>query len=500
VKSEDKLDSAIGEVTGDIDAEKRRACTQSLLELFAHKASGKEYFDAVVEVIKAWTGCECLGLRMVDEHGDIPYTASAGFDADFMKLENRLSMKNDTCFCIRTISQSMDEQDQPLLTSAGSLRCNNTPDFMRQVAPAQRGRYRGTCVKWGFKSLAVIPIRYRNQVLGAIHLADRRPNQFPAATIEFLESMTPLIGEAIQRFHAEAELSRHRDHLEVLVKQRTAELEAANRQLRMTEADLQRERDQLEIRIQERTAELFAANQSLHLEMVQRQHAEKEHKALLRRLAEAQESERARISRELHDQLGQELTALKLGLRLVKNQGSAIPAVQQNAGKLEQLAGDLMQITHRLAWELHPAVLDDLGLEAALRRYTGEWSAQNRVAVDFHSAGMETKRLPLELETALYRVTQEALTNVLRHARAKRVSVLLQHRPELVSLIIEDDGAGFNATALFQAAWQRGKLGLLGMQERVALAGGTIDIESNPGSGTTVFVRIPLEASHLTED
>jgi len=492
--------AAARDITERVTAEKRREITHALLELFAHKPSGQEYFDAVVEVIRNWTGCQCLGIRVLDEHGEIPYSASVGFDADFLKLENRLSVKKNQCFCIRAISQATDEQDRPLMTRAGSLRCDNAPGFVHQLPPESRSRYRGTCVKWGFASLAVIPIRYRGQVLGAIHLADRRPDQFPAATVEFLESMTPLIGEAIQRFHAEAELSRHRDHLEELVKQRTGELETANRQLQTTEADLQSERDRLEIRVRERTAALSAANQALETEMTQRQRAEKEHKKLLRRLADAQESERARISRELHDQLGQELTALKLGLRLVKNQGTSIPAVHQSVSQLEQLAGSLMQTVHRLAWELHPAVLDDLGLEAALRRYTGEWSEHHHVPVDFHSTGMETGRLPLDLETALYRVTQEAVTNVLRHAQAKRVSVLLERRENLVSLIVEDDGAGFDAAAVFQAARSRNKLGLLGMQERVALAGGTIEIESTPGTGTTIFARIPLESGNPTEN
>ena len=202
----------------------------------------------------------------------------------------------------------------------------------------------------------------------------------------------------------------------------------------------------------------------------------------------------------MHDQLGQELTALKLGLRLVKNQGAEVPVVRQSVGKLEQLAGSLMQAVHRLAWELHPAVLDDLGLEAALRRYTDEWSEHNQLPLDFHSTGMETKRLPLDVETALYRVTQEALTNILRHARAKRVSVLLERRAKLVSLIIEDDGAGFDASAIFQTARIRSKLGLLGMQERITLAGGTIEIESTPGTGTTIFARIPLETANPTEN
>ena len=128
---------------------------------------------------------------------------------------------------------------------------------------------------------------------------------------------------------------------------------------------------------------------------------------------------------------------------MIRQQESFALPVQESLGKLEQLADGLMRDIHRLAWELHPAVLDDLGLEAALRRYTAEWSENNGVPVDFHSDGVEARRLSLQLETTLYRITQEALTN--------------------------------------------------GMRERVTLAGGTLEIESTPGAGTTVFVRVPLK-------
>jgi signal transduction histidine kinase len=139
-------------------------------------------------------------------------------------------------------------------------------------------------------------------------------------------------------------------------------------------------------------------------------------------------------------------------------------------------------------------VLDDLGLEAAVRRYLAEWSKPAAVAADYHSLGMDGRRLPLEFETAIYRVLQEALTNVLRHANARRVSVLLERRADQVSLIVEDDGVGFDAGAVLEAGGVRDKLGLLGMQERIRLVGGTLKIESAREQGTTVFVRMPLAA------
>jgi len=264
--------------------------------------------------------------------------------------------------------------------------------------------------------------------------------------------------------------------------------------LKQAEVALQLERDRLERRVIDRTTELSQANESLQAEILQRQRAEQGHQQVLRRLSEAQETERGRISRELHDRLGQDLTALKLGLQLLRKQGPFAAPVQESISKLERLAEGLMRDIHRLAWELRPSALDDLGLEMALRRYSKEWSDATAVPVEFHSQGIAEERLPAELETALYRVTQEALTNITRHAKAKNVAILLERRPGLVSLIVEDNGQGFNAETILQASATKKKLGLLGMQERVKLVGGSFEIESAPGAGTTVFVRLPLES------
>jgi signal transduction histidine kinase len=262
--------------------------------------------------------------------------------------------------------------------------------------------------------------------------------------------------------------------------------------LQRAEANLQQERHQLEVRVQERTAELSAANRALQAEMVQRQKAEAAHQLVLRRLVEAEETERGRVSRELHDRLGQDLTALRLGLQALRKQGLSSVVGQETLGRLENLTDGLMRDLHRLAWELRPAALDDFGLEMALGRYADEWASLSGVPVDFHSQGFGAHRLAPELETTLYRIAQEMLSNVFRHANATRVSVLLERRAGHASLIVEDDGRGFAADTVLQSSPTQGKLGLLGMQERAMLAGGSLEIESSPGAGTTVFVRIPL--------
>jgi signal transduction histidine kinase len=160
--------------------------------------------------------------------------------------------------------------------------------------------------------------------------------------------------------------------------------------------------------------------------------------------------------------------------------------------KLEELTGKLVEEVHHLAWELRPAALDDLGLQAALHNYAEKWSERSGVAVDFHGGGLERQRLPPEVETTIYRIVQEALTNVLKHAAARRVSVIVERRREHVLVIVEDDGRGFDVEAVAYAPAAARGLGLLGMRERIALVGGALDFDSAPGDGATVRARIPV--------
>ena len=223
-----------------------------------------------------------------------------------------------------------------------------------------------------------------------------------------------------------------------------------------------------------------------------RKRAEEERARLLRRLVSAQEEERRRIARELHDQLGPYPTALLLGLKRLKESGQNPAAVEEGVGELMRLADHLGQELHRLAWELRPAALDDLGLHTALANYVEEWSARFRIAADFHSNGLLERRLPPQVEIALYRIVQEALTNVSKHAGARRVSVITEYRQGRLLAVVEDDGRGFNLAEVFGAAAARRRLGLIGMRERARMLGGEVEIESAPGSGTTLYVRVPV--------
>jgi two-component system, chemotaxis family, CheB/CheR fusion protein len=248
----------------------------------------------------------------------------------------------------------------------------------------------------------------------------------------------------------------------------------------------------LESRVQERTSELAASNAALQSEIAERRSAERSRQMLLQQLLTAQEEERRRIARELHDQMGQDLSALIMGLRAVQDASTSGPPVAQQIEPLYALAVQLSQEVRTLAVQLRPPALDDLGLAATLANYLEQWSQRMLIAVDFHTSGMDKERLPPLIETALYRLAQEALTNVLKHAQATSLSLIIDRRADSVQMIVEDNGVGFQVELARSSAYAEQRFGLIGMDERVAQLGGTLNIESAPQRGTTVFVRIPL--------
>jgi signal transduction histidine kinase len=204
----------------------------------------------------------------------------------------------------------------------------------------------------------------------------------------------------------------------------------------------------------------------------------------VRRVVEAQELERTRLARELHDETGQALTSILLGLKPLERSAESAEA-REALESVRELVISTLQNVRRLAVELRPSALDDFGLVPAVERLTDTFREQSGLRVDLE-AQLGDVRLPSDAETTLYRVIQEALTNVIKHAGANRVSILLQRKKNTAVAVIEDDGSGFDARDGRPDA-----LGLVGMRERVSLAGGRLQIESTPGSGTTVVAEVP---------
>ncbi len=217
-------------------------------------------------------------------------------------------------------------------------------------------------------------------------------------------------------------------------------------------------------------------------------------KSLSRRLVEVQESERRYIARELHDETSQALTALMFGLRLMEQEVDQPKNLLARLSELKQLTDGVLEDLHRLAMDLRPASLDHLGLVAALEQLVKVVCERYQICVRFKTVGIsEEIRLPDDVETALYRIVQEALTNAVRHANAANVDVILELRNGRAIIIVEDDGAGFDTHEIYKS----GHLGLLGMQERAQMAGGVLQIESRPGGGTTIVAEVPYVDSYL---
>ncbi|MEK6753765.1 MAG: HAMP domain-containing protein [Chloroflexota bacterium] len=208
---------------------------------------------------------------------------------------------------------------------------------------------------------------------------------------------------------------------------------------------------------------------------------------LMEKVITTQEDERRRIARELHDSTSQNLTSLIVGLRMMEAQ-CAHCASPTKASDLRQVASRTLDEVHDLSMRLRPRVLDDLGLAAALERLAHEWQARYKIPADI--VIQLSERLPGDVETAIYRIVQETLTNIARHARAKSASILIERHNDVVRAIVEDDGVGFDVNA------NHGErhLGLLGMRERAELLDGTLTIESAPEHGTSIFIEIPLHS------
>ncbi len=416
--------AAARDITVRRELQRRIEATNALLNLFVKMRLRKEYLDAAIELIQPWSACRCVGIRILNEKDYIPYESYVGFTQEFWQSKNLLSVKYDQCACIRVVTGNPDPQDRPVMTPAGSYRCENTFEFFGSLSEEEKARFRGVCIENGFKSVAVVPIRYRDKILGAIHLADEGEGKLSIGDIEFIESMAPLIGEAINRFNLEEELKDSETRLRYLSSQ----------------------------------------------------------------LLSVQENERKRIAIELHDSIGQMLTAIKFKIESIlqeKNKKKSLEA-------LIPLVRETVEEVRRIQMDLRPSTLDDLGVLATLEWFCREYQKiYSHIRIE-KEIRLRESEVSTPLKTVIYRLTQEALNNIAKHSKADLIHLLLQTREDRIELTIKDNGIGFGLEEILSSESPKKGLGLTSMRERTDLSGGAFEIETTPGAGTVIRANWPI--------
>ncbi len=421
------------------ETERRITLMNRLLKLYTLKFSRKEYLDVAVEFIRSWTGCRHTGVRIADSEGNIPYESCVGYDKNFLSSESQLSIKDDRCICTRVVAGRPGSSELGAMTPNGSFYSNDSLAFMGNITGSEQGQYRGICMGRGYKSLALVPIRHGDTILGAIHVADEREGMVPLKNVEFIEQLAFIIGEALFRFGMEQDLIR-----------KSEELSRMNEQLR---------------------------NLSAYVDGVR-------------------EEERTSIAREIHDELGQILTAVKMDVswirrRLWKRQN----ALMEKAGDMLQIIDGAIKTVKRISAELRPGILDDIGLPAAIEWAVKDFEKRTGITCAV-SVGPETVIIDRTRSTALFRILQESLTNIMRHAHASRVSVLLEEKSGTIDLTVNDNGKGIRKEEMDAPH----SFGLIGMRERVQFLGGEVSITGALNKGTFIKVSMPIQAAKETGD
>ena len=311
-------------------------------------------------------------------------------------------------------------------------------------------------------------------MIGAIHVADEKEGMVPLKTVEFIESISPLIGEAVHRFSTEEELVKYQQHLEELVEERTAMLRAATEKLQQEIAERKTAAEGLETRVKERTSELEKANIEL--------------RRLSAHLQSVRELERTNIAREIHDELGQVLTALKIEVSMFANKLHPDDKFPDKTESIIKKIDDTIQSVKRICAELRPTILDHFGLSAAIEWHIEEF--ENRTGIKCN-VSLEPREFILDqdLTTSVFRIFQEALTNVVRHADASEVRVTLRLKDGKIMLEIKDNGKGITKKHFLDSQ----SFGIMGIRERVNFFGGNVKISGIKDKGTTIMVSIPLK-------
>jgi signal transduction histidine kinase len=405
--------------------------------------------------IKKLTGCEAVAMRLLDREGSIPYQAHDGFSEEFYRLESPLSLESDRCMCINVIKGKSDPR-LSFYTEGGSFFMNGTTRFLATVSEEQKGQTRNVCNRFGYESVALVPIRSGDRIIGLIHVADPREDAIPLELVKIMEWAAMELGTAIRRVQAQEALQRAYDELEHRVEERTAEIVRASEKLRRSEEEL---------------------------------------RLLSSQLLTAQENERGRIARELHDGLGQSLSAIKFKLEEVHSAvGKGIgEADVKSLGPIISLIQNAVEEVRRITMDLRPSTLDDLGILATITWFSREFQKIYSAIKVEREIKIDENDVPESLKIIIFRVLQEALNNAAKHSEANLVHLRLGKTDGNIELAVEDNGKGFEVEAALATPSSERGFGLGSMRERTELSGGSFVIDSVKGKGTTVRALWPYK-------
>ncbi len=503
----------------------------ALLNLYATGSSRKEYLPEVVKVLREWCDCECVGLRLADDKGGLPFAVQVGFPQPFLRNERAVSLVTGDCACVRVLTGRTRPEDQSFLSKGGSLFCNDASRYLG-LAGGRPGRCSpAACVNAGYESLAQAPLRYGGRLSGSLHLADTRPGKFPPHIVAFIEAAALLVAEAIHRFNTEESLveseARFRSMFErhtsvmLLSDPATGEIVDANpagakfygyslKQLRkMKMADLHslspemngvernpRSRRQSKpwvglhrlasgdiCMVEAYFSPLLVQGRKLLFYII---HDITERTLLQKQVLEVGERERQRIGQDLHDSLGGKLTGAALMAKALAQQLKSLGLREAElAQEVVQCINESIGQTRVIARGLYPLNLHGGGLAGALAEFVAETERRSGIHCHFHADDGFRVQEPL-VALHLFRLGLEAVSNAVRHALAHNIYVSLAAAPTHIVLEVRDDGKGL-PTQL-----PEGGLGMQTMRYRAESVGGRLTIATNQNGGTSVLCLLPL--------
>jgi PAS domain S-box-containing protein len=447
--------------------EKKDQAANNFLRITNRHTKMKPMLREFVAEIKKMTKCSAAAVRIMDQQGMIPYAEVDGFSSDFCSLEGNLSIHSDEGMCVRVIKND-PESLAPYFTQYGSYFINSTSTFLSTATPDQKSVLRNNCHRYGYESLALIPIRSENKTLGLIHMADSAPGAITADIVEILESAALQLGTAIQRVVAEDQLKVAYDELDDRVRLRTEKLALTNEQLLREIAERKNTENELIIQ-QERLRRLSTE------------------------LLQTGERERRRIATEIHDRIGQTLAVTKIQLGALKSALESDEQVQM-VEDIRQLVNRTIKDTRTLTFELSPPVLYELGLQAALEWLAESVRQQTGLMIAVEKDG-SAPALEISRRVFLFQAVRELVFNVVKHAGAEKAVVKVSGDSSNVSVHVIDNGRWADSLRKTdEEGYREYGFGLFSIREQVQSYGGRLEVFHIPGGGTQATITMPIGA------